>query len=87
MNREAVTTRTLVGEDGSDWVAFADDAIVAHGRPGAILAFRKADGADEVLNSNVRFNSMAAADFALRTMAGKELERRLRLARQAAAGL
>ena len=81
-------TREIVGTDGTRWVAFAEDAVVAHGRAGAVLAFRLADGSrDDVLLSTITFNSMDAADFALGTMSGKELLRRLRLARQAAGGV
>ena len=36
-------TRDFEDEDGVRWTAFAADAIVAHGRPGAVLAFRPAD--------------------------------------------
>lgn len=69
------------------WEAFAAEAIVAHGKEGAVLAFRRAGGGtDEVLHSTITFNSMAAADFALRTMSEKEVQRRLRLARMAAGG-
>lgn len=84
MNQNDVATRAVTGADGKNWTAFADHAIVAHGRPGAVLAFRPAEGdADPILHSSVTFNSMAAADFALESMSNKELERRLSLSRQA----
>ena len=80
--------REIVGEDESRWTAFPAEAVVAHGKQGAVLAFRPADDAvGEQLVANVTFNSMAAANFALSTMATKELQRRLSLARKAAAGL
>ena len=80
--------REVTGQDATRWIAFAEDAVVAHGRAGAVLAFRKVDGeAQDVLLSTITFNSMKAAAFALETMAGKELERRLSLARRAAGGL
>jgi hypothetical protein len=80
--------RRLDDEDGTSWIAFAADAIVAHGRPGAVLAFRP-DGATDngTLRSTVTFNSFAAADFALRTMSTREIGRRLALARMAAGGV
>lgn len=87
-DRQTQTRRDLVAPDGSRWTAFAHDAIVAHGRTGAILAFRKEEGdADDVLHSTITFNSMDAAEFALGSMSEKDLLRRLRLARQAADGL
>lgn len=89
MNRSEseVRTRSVAAPDGSRWLAFADEAIVAHGRRGAVLAFR-AEGGDgeDILRSNVTFNSLSAADLALRTMADKELARRLSLVRRAAGG-
>lgn len=82
------STRELTADDESRWTAFAADAIVAHGRPGAILAFRLVDEPEtDPIYGTVHFNSLRAADFALRTMANKELLRRLSLARQAAAGV
>lgn len=80
--------RNFAEQDGRGWEAFAADAIVAHGKPGAVLAFRPAGGAeDEVVRSTITFNSRAAADFALRTMSVKELRRRLGLARAAIGGV
>jgi hypothetical protein len=74
--------------EGGMWQAFAADAVVAHGKPGAVLAFHPSDGdeADAVL-STITFNSTAAAEFALRTMGVKELRRRLDLARMAVGGV
>jgi hypothetical protein len=82
-----MVTRRLVDEDGSEWEAFAADAIVAHGRSGAILAFRPAgSAAGEELRSTITFNSGQAAEFALRTIGEKDLRRRLSLARLAVGG-
>jgi len=82
--------RRFEDADGSVWEAFAVDAVVAHGRVGAALAFRAAEGAsyakansDEVFRSTITFNSGKAAAFALRTLGEKELRRRLDLARSA----
>lgn len=84
MKQNEVATRSVIGAEGREWTAFADGAVVAHGRPGAVLAFRPADGSGgPVLHSTVTFNSMAAADFALKSMSEKELKRRLSLSRQA----
>lgn len=79
-------SRRLRAADGTEWEGFATDAIVAHGRAGAALAFRPAGESEGSLLSTVTFNSMAAAEHALRTMSEKEIRRRLSLARQAAAG-
>jgi hypothetical protein len=77
--------REFATEAGERWEALAAGAVVAHGRAGAVLAFRRAGaGDDELLRSTVTFNSVAAAEFALRTMSEKELLRRLSLARMAA---
>ena len=81
-------TRSCTARDGSTWEAFAADAVVAHGKAGAILAFRpSADADDGVLHSTITFNSQAAADLALDSMSDKELGRRLSLARKAAGTL
>ena len=81
-------TRDFEDEELVGWTAFAADAIVAHGKPGAVLAFRPAnDLAAAELRSTITFNSMEAAAFALRTMSVKELRRRLSLARMAAGGI
>lgn len=84
---DAAFVRAFRTDPEDAWEAFAAAAIVAHGKEGAVLAFRRAGGGtDEVLHSTITFNSMAAADFALRTMSEKEVQRRLRLARMAAGG-
>ena len=79
--------RKIEGADGTEWVAYAADAVVAHGRAGAVLAFRPAAGDGPELLSTVTFNSMPAAQFALRSMSAKEIGRRLSLSRQAAGGV
>ena len=82
---EQTTTRSIRDAEGNIWEAFAADAVVAHGKQGAILAFRaSASPQNDFLRSTVLFNSMAAADLALRTMSEKELRRRLSMARTAA---
>ena len=74
--------REFKDEEGRGWQAVAVDAVVAHGRPGAALAFAPAEGADvSPVLANITFNSHRAADFAIRTMSEKELQRRLSLAR------
>lgn len=80
--------RRFEDEDGVTWEAFAMDAVVAHGKAGAALAFRRPGVAPgEPLRSTITFNSEAAAAFALRTLGEKELRRRLSLSRAAAAGV
>lgn len=80
--------REFTAEDGRAWEAIAIDAVVAHGKVGAVLAMRSAGDPDaEPIRTTITFNSRAAADFALRTLGVKELRRRLSLARAAAAGL
>jgi hypothetical protein len=87
-DRETSVTREFRDEESTEWVAYAEDVIVAHGRPGAILAFREANPvSDGSLRSTITFNSTAAANFALRTMSEKELRRRLSLARMAVGGV
>ena len=81
-------TRVVTAEDGSSWEALAEEAIVAHGRQGAVLSFRPAESAAaSTLRTTITFNSMPAADFALRTMSEKDLRRRLSLARMAVGGV
>lgn len=76
--------REFTDEAGTAWQALAADAVVAHGRKGAVLAFRRADDPQsEPLRTNITFNSQEAAAFALRTLGEKELRRRLTLARAA----
>lgn len=81
-------TRRFTDSDGRSWEAFAAEAVVAHGRRGAVLAFRPIEGAPgDELRSTITFNSMEAADFALRTLGEKELRRRLDLTRLAVGGV
>lgn len=83
-----LVTRPFESDDGLQWEALAVDAIVAHGKPGAVLAFRPEGGTDEdIVRSTITFNSHRAAEFALRTMSVKELRRRLDLARAAIGGV
>jgi len=80
--------REFVTEENESWEAIPEAAVVAHGKQGAVLAFRPAGGSDqEVLRTTITFNSMAAAHFALRTLGVRELRRRLSLARLAAGGV
>jgi hypothetical protein len=77
--------RRFQDDDGTEWRAFAASAVVAHGRPGAVLAFRPASGeGHDEFRSGITFNSMDAAAFALRTLGEKDLRRRLALTLQAA---
>jgi hypothetical protein len=77
--------RQFSDEAGVSWEVLATDAVVAHGRQGAALAFRRGEEPEATpLLSNVTFNSREAADFAIRTLGEKELRRRLTLARAAA---
>ena len=80
-------TREFRDAEGRGWRALAVDAVVAHGKQGALLAFQAADepGADPIPGS-ITFNSQEAAEFALRTLGEKELRRRLGLARSATVG-
>lgn len=78
--------REFVDATGTAWEALTVDDIVAHGKLGVRLAFRRpGDEAATPLPSNVTFNSREAGDFALRTLGEQELRRRLTLA-QAEAG-
>lgn len=84
---DAAPTREFVDGDGKRWTAVAEAAVVAHGKQGAVLAFRPSDQPDSpTLRTTITFNSRAAAAFALRTLGDKELRRRLMLAQSAAAG-
>lgn len=77
--------REFTDAEGTRWTAIATDRIVAHGRQGAVLAFRPADQEDaEAIPSTITFNSLDAAEFALTTLGEKELRRRLSIARSAA---
>ncbi len=79
--------RQFTDSEGVTWDVLATDAVVAHGREGAALAFRRASETDaEPLRTNITFNSHEAATFAIRTLGEKEIARRLTLARSAAGG-
>jgi hypothetical protein len=78
--------REIQDETGKRWRVLAVESAVAHLRSGATLGFVAADeeeGAEPLLTP-VSFNSQEAAEFAIRTMADKELLRRLNWARQEA---
>lgn len=76
--------REFIDEEGVTWQVLAEDAVVAHGRQGAVLVFRRASEPEvEPLRTNLTFNSHEAADFAIRTMGELELRRRVALARAA----
>ena len=86
MKQPAQMRREFSDPRGGHWEALAIETIVSHAKKGAQLAFRPAGDAEAApLPSSITFNSRAAADFALRTMGEKELQRRLTLA-QAEAG-
>lgn len=74
--------RSIDDGEGGRWEAVALPVKVAHLRDGAQLAFRGPEG--ETVEAPVDFNSMAAAEFAIRTMSEKELRRRLAWAKTAA---
>ncbi|HEX8829578.1 MAG TPA: hypothetical protein VF705_00340 [Longimicrobium sp.] len=77
--------RPLTDDQGRHWEAFGDDAVVAHMRKGAVLAFRPADEpAAEPVRTTITFNSQAAADLAIRSMSEKDLLRRLDWAKTSA---
>ena len=64
--------REFKDEEGRSWHAIAVDAVVAHAKPGALLAFLPADEpGGEPIHATVTFNSHRAADFALKTMSEK----------------
>lgn len=76
--------REFNAEDGSAWEALTLDAVVAHGRRGAVLAFRPVGEPDaEPLRTNITFNSHEAGTAAVRALGEMELRRRLTLARAA----
>lgn len=84
--KETELTRDVIDPHGVAWEALGVADIVAHGKPGMRLAFRRVgDDSGAYLPSRVTFNSRKAAEFALRTLGEKELLRRLTLA-QATAG-
>jgi hypothetical protein len=71
--------RSIDDGSGERWEAVAVPVKVAHLRDGAQLAFRREGGG--TVATPIDFNSMAAAEMAIRTMGEKELRRRLLLAR------
>jgi hypothetical protein len=80
--------REFRDEEGNAWQALALEAVVAHGKQGAVLAFVPANALEsEALRTGITFNSMEAAQFAISTLGHKELLRRLTLAREAAGGV
>ena len=82
------TMRDFTDEEGVGWRAIAVDAIVAHGKPVAMLAFAPAERADaEPSPANVNFNSREAAAVARRTMSEKERRRRRTLAKATVVGV
>ena len=76
------TVRELTDDTGRAWVAVPVESKVAHLKSGAVLAFRPAGEPNaEPVRSNVEFNSVTAASFAIRTMSEKEIHRRLNWAK------
>jgi hypothetical protein len=74
--------REITDHAGRGWVAVPVETLVAHLKAGAVLGFRPAGEAEaEPLRTAVQFNSLAAAEFAIRTMGDKELRRRLEWAK------
>lgn len=70
--------REITDADGRVWQAVAVESTVAHLKKGATLAFRPTDDPTaEPVRTAIDFNSMAAAEFAIRTMSEKDLRRRL----------
>jgi hypothetical protein len=78
----AKAPREVADRHGRAWVAVPVASKVAHLKAGAVLAFRPADepGA-EPIRTSVEFNSLNAAEFAIRTMSDKEVSRRLEWAK------
>jgi hypothetical protein len=77
--------RQITDGRGRTWQAVGAEAMVAHMRKGAVLAFRPTDEpACEPVRTTITFNSQAAAELAIRTMGEKELLRRLDWAKTAA---
>ncbi len=74
--------RTITDEDGRSWRVVAVESKGAHLKRGATLGFAAEGepGAEPVL-TQVTFNSLEAAEFAIRTMSEKEVRRRLAWAR------
>jgi hypothetical protein len=76
--------RQFRDEAGVEWEVLAQEAVVAHGKTGRVLAFRRVTEPDaEPLRTNITFNSEQAAEFAIRTLGVQELRRRVALARGA----
>jgi hypothetical protein len=76
--------RSITDDHGRPWEALAIATKVAHLRDGAQLGFRPAGVADGGVMAPITFNSLDAAEFAIRTMSEKDLRRRLELAKTAA---
>lgn len=79
--------RSIHDDEGRSWTAYAVERSVAHMRTGAVLAFREEGPEGEPILTDVTFNSIEAARFALGAMADKELGRRLQWARAEAGRL
>ena len=78
----AEAPREVADRAGRTWVAVPVESKVAHLKTGAVLGFRPAAEPDaEPIRTNVEFNSLKAAEFAIRTMSAKEIGRRLEWAR------
>lgn len=75
--------RNITDDHGRSWEAVAIPTKVAHLRDGAQLGFRQGGEPPADVRAPITFNSMTAAEFAIRTMSEKELRRRLELAKTA----
>lgn len=75
--------RNITDDHGRPWEAVAIPTKVAHLRDGAQLGFRHAGEPPAAVSAPITFNSLDAAEFAIRTMSEKELRRRLELAKTA----
>lgn len=73
--------RTITDDHGRTWETIAVPTKVAHLRDGAQLGFRPAGDPEGTVLAPIDFNSMEAAEFAIRTMGEKELRRRLEWAK------
>lgn len=73
--------RRITDDAGRAWEVVAVPSSVAHLKEGATLGFRPAEEGAEPILTAVTFNSLAAAELAIRSMADKELKRRLDWAR------
>ena len=69
--------RTITDEDGRAWEVVPVEGRGAHLKRGASLGFRPAEPGAEPIKTNITFNSLEAADFAIGTMSEKEMLRRL----------